>query len=152
MHGQPARRSVRHFGARYGYESWGLTGADPLPVPLLALRERCAELAGLAPDAGVSLGSPRVMRFQRRVAGERRVHEQELAPASAYLLSGAARWTWQHSIPAVPAERFSVTFGTLRSGAAGRRPEPAGEGGEALGDRDGGEVGVPAADDLDADR
>jgi hypothetical protein len=38
-----------------------------------------------------------------------------LDPGSAYVLSGAARTTWQHSIPAVPALRYSVTFRTLRA-------------------------------------
>jgi alkylated DNA repair protein (DNA oxidative demethylase) len=63
---------------------------------------------------GVSLGSACVMRFQRTAAGgERRVFEQPLAPRSAYVLTGAARWTWQHSIPSVAEDRWSVTFRQL---------------------------------------
>jgi alkylated DNA repair dioxygenase AlkB len=42
------------------------------------------------------------------------VHEQALAPRSGYVLAGPARNQWQHSIPAVPAERYSLTFRTLR--------------------------------------
>ena len=31
MHGQTARRTVRHFGLDYGYESWTLVPTDPFP-------------------------------------------------------------------------------------------------------------------------
>jgi alkylated DNA repair protein (DNA oxidative demethylase) len=42
------------------------------------------------------------------------VYEVELAPRSAYVLAGAARSNWQHSIPPVPDLRFSITFRQLR--------------------------------------
>jgi alkylated DNA repair protein (DNA oxidative demethylase) len=143
MRGQPARRTVRHFGFTYDFDSWGVARTDPIPNYLAELRGSCAEMAGIDPasfeqalvtrypvgatigwhrDArafgtvvgGVSLGSDCVMRFQRRAAGgERRVFEQPLARCSAYVLSGAARWAWQHSIPAVAQERYSITFRTL---------------------------------------
>jgi alkylated DNA repair protein (DNA oxidative demethylase) len=48
------------------------------------------------------------------VRGEREVAAVELAPRSAYVLAGAARWSWQHSIPATKWPRYSVTFRTLR--------------------------------------
>ncbi len=153
MRGQTARRTVRHFGFDYGYESWTLTPSDPLPADLEWLRARCAALAGLAsvdlaqilvtrypPGAGigwnrdapmfgasvvgVSLAAPCVMRFQRKVGDERRVFELELAAGSAYVLGGAARSAWQHSIPAVESERFSVTFRTLRNPDRWEHPRP----------------------------
>jgi hypothetical protein len=31
-----------------------------------------------------------------------------------YVLSGKARWSWQHSIPATKDLRYSVTFRTLK--------------------------------------
>lgn len=37
-----------------------------------------------------------------------------LEPRSLYILSGDARWKWQHSIPAVEELRYSITFRTLR--------------------------------------
>jgi alkylated DNA repair dioxygenase AlkB len=144
MRGRPARRTVRHFGYGYHFDSWQLTPTDPIPDCLRPLRTDAARLAGLAPEefaqalvtryppgatigwhrdaaafgsrvAGVSLGADCVMRFQRRAAGgERRVHEQPLRRRSAYVLSGAARFAWQHSIPPVPATRYSVTFRTVR--------------------------------------
>ncbi|MBW3593610.1 MAG: alpha-ketoglutarate-dependent dioxygenase AlkB [Actinobacteria bacterium] len=146
MRGQTARRTVRHFGFDYDYEGWGLTPAEPLPESLLWLRDRCAHLAGLDPvslaqtlvsrypegagigwhrDApmfgaklvGVSLLSSCRMRFQRGKGQERRVFELELPPRSAYVLAGAARSAWQHSIPATKTLRYSITFRTLANPA-----------------------------------
>jgi len=143
MRGRPARRTVRHFGLDYDYESGELVPADPLPDSMLWLRDRCSALmqrdpadlvqilvsrypagAGIgwhrdAPMfgsriAGVSLLAPCRMRFQRTVRGVRSVAELELAARSAYLLTGKARWSWQHSIPAAKALRYSVTFRTLK--------------------------------------
>ncbi len=146
MRGQVARRTVRHFGYDYGYESWQLTPTDPLPASLGWLRDRCAAFAAVTPDelaqilvtryppgatigwhrdapmfgpdvVGVSLGADCRMRFQRNVGGQRRVYELRLAPRSAYVLSGAARSAWQHSIPPVSHLRYSITFRTLRDPA-----------------------------------
>lgn len=144
MRGQVAKRTVLHFGLRYDYEGWQLTPAEPLPSWLTDLRDRCASFAEVDPDAfvetlvsrypsgagigwhrdapmfgpkvvGVSLLSACSMRFQRRRAGVRETYAVELAPRSVYALSGAARWSWQHSIPATPGLRYSVTFRTLAS-------------------------------------
>jgi alkylated DNA repair dioxygenase AlkB len=142
LHGQAARRVVRHYGVNYDYDSARTTPGEPVPGWLDGLRSRAAGLLDRAPadlaevlvtryppgatigwhrDApafgdvvGVSLASPCVMRFQRGTGEQRRVFEQALDPRSGYVLSGRSRTVWQHSIPAVPAERFSVTFRTLR--------------------------------------
>jgi alkylated DNA repair protein (DNA oxidative demethylase) len=143
MRGQTARRTVRHFGLDYDYESGGLVPAEPLPEPMLWLRDRVVGLMERDPEdlvqilvsrypagagigwhrdapmfgsriAGVSLGAPTRMRFQRTVGGVRSVGELDLQPRSAYLLSGKARWSWQHSIPATKVLRHSVTFRTLK--------------------------------------
>jgi DNA oxidative demethylase len=145
MRGQTAKRTVRHFGLDYEYESGELQPGEPLPGEMLWLRDRCAALmerdaadlvqvlvsryppgAGIgwhrdAPMfgsriAGVSLRSACRMRLQRTVQGTRSVAAIDLAPRSAYLLSGKARWSWQHSIPATRELRYSVTFRTLRRG------------------------------------
>jgi alkylated DNA repair dioxygenase AlkB len=63
---------------------------------------------------GVSLGTVCTMRFQRSSAEVRRTYALELAPRSAYVLAGAARWAWQHSIPATNDLRYSITFRTLK--------------------------------------
>ena len=46
----------------------------------------------------------------------------EPQPRSAYVLSGDARWKWQHSVPAVKALRYSITLRTARDRAGGRPP------------------------------
>jgi alkylated DNA repair dioxygenase AlkB len=143
MRGQTARRTVRHFGLDYDYESYRLTPADPLPAALGPVRDRCADLAAVAPEAlaqilvtryppgatigwhrdapmfglvvGVSLLAACRLRLQRGQGEERRVFDLALPPRSAYVLDGPARTAWQHSIPAVPSLRYSITFRTLRN-------------------------------------
>ena len=39
----------------------------------------------------------------------------EPQPRSAYVLSGDARWKWQHSVPAVKTLRYSITLRTART-------------------------------------
>jgi len=46
-----------------------------------------------------------------------------VAPRSLYVLGGAARASWQHMIPPVDGERWSLTFRTLRPGARPSRSE-----------------------------
>jgi len=71
---------------------------------------------------GISLGTPARMRFRRYpplAPKKAEVLSIELAPRSAYVLRGPARWDWQHSIAPTAALRWSITFRTRR--AAGRR-------------------------------
>jgi alkylated DNA repair protein (DNA oxidative demethylase) len=146
MHGQPAKRDVVHLGFLYGYESWELRPGPPIPPELDWLRTRCGELAGIDPERldealvtryppgagigwhrdapmfgskviGVSLLSESRMRFQRKAGGVRYVHELILAPRSAYVLADEVRWAWQHSIPAVKSQRYSITFRTVKDPA-----------------------------------
>ena len=140
MRGQVARRRTAHFGWLYGYESWRIEPGPPIPDFLLPLRERAGALAkldaldlaevlvtqypagagiGWHRDApmfgvvvGVSLGAMCRMRF-RRGAGQPS-WELPLEPRSAYVLDGPVRSLWQHSIPPITAERYSITFRTLR--------------------------------------
>jgi DNA oxidative demethylase len=150
MHGRTARRRVRHFGLDYGYESWTLVPADPFPDELRWLQERAASLAGVDPDrfrqilvtryppgatigwhrdapmfgpevVGVSLAAACRMRFQRGKGEARQVAEVTLEPRSGYVLSGPVRYSWQHSIPATKALRWSITFRTLREQGSGHR-------------------------------
>jgi alkylated DNA repair dioxygenase AlkB len=55
------------------------------------------------------------MRFRRYPP---RLREKSIAldiePRSIYRLAGEARWDWQHSVPPVPALRYSITFRSLR--------------------------------------
>jgi alkylated DNA repair dioxygenase AlkB len=134
---------VVSFGWRYDFNTSRLQPADPMPDPLLALRDKVAAFAErpagefahalvteYAPGApigwhrdrpefgivvGVSLLSPCVFRLRRRAGrGWERAAFTAL-PRSAYLLSGPARSEWEHSVPPVGALRYSVTFRTLRT-------------------------------------
>jgi alkylated DNA repair protein (DNA oxidative demethylase) len=142
MHGVVAKRRVTHFGWIYGYESWRLTRGPQVPGFLLSWRERVAHLLDHEPtdmseilvteyppgagigwhrDApmfgpavvGLSLGSACRFRFRRDHAGRFESTALVLEPRSAYILSGAARTVWQHSIPATKAVRYSITLRTV---------------------------------------
>jgi alkylated DNA repair dioxygenase AlkB len=142
MRGQVARRRTAHFGWVYSYESWRIEPGPPIPEFLLPLRQRAAALAGVgaddlaevlvteyAPGAGIGwhrdapmfgvvigislLGACR-FRFQRGTGEARETRVVTLEPRSVYVLTGAARWQWQHSIPPTRERRYSVTFRTLR--------------------------------------
>jgi DNA oxidative demethylase len=150
MHGQTARRTVRHFGLDYGYESWKLEPTEPLPDELGWLQRRAGALAGLNPEdfaqilvsryppgatigwhrdapmfgpkvVGISLAAACRMRFQRDA---RQVAEVTLERRSVYVLAGAARFAWQHSIPPTKALRYSVTFRTLKTSATATSDSP----------------------------
>ena len=141
MRGQVARRRTVHFGWLYGYETWRIEPGPPIPDFMLPLRERCAALAGgeaeqfvevlvteyptgagigwhrdapmFGPVVGVSLLAACRFRFQRGTGADRATCEARLAPRSAYVLDGEARWRWQHSIPPIATLRYSITFRTL---------------------------------------
>ena len=154
MHGQAARRTARHYGLGYDYETRSPQPGEPIPDWLLPVRRRAAELAGEAPEAlveilvqryppgatigwhrdapafgtviGVSLGGSARLRFQRGKGERRRVWEVALEPRSGYVLAGEARRSWQHSIPPARELRHSITFRTLRSpGGRSGSPSPA---------------------------
>jgi alkylated DNA repair protein (DNA oxidative demethylase) len=144
MHGVVAKRRARHFGLDYDYERRGvIEEAEPVPDWLVPVRERAAELAGVAPEelveilvqrypegaqigwhrdapafgivVGISLGSATRMRFRRDKGGVRRTFELELEPRSGYVLAGESRSAWKHHVPPAKALRFSITFRTLRN-------------------------------------
>jgi alkylated DNA repair dioxygenase AlkB len=62
------------------------------------------------------LGRARMrMRPYPHRKGDRTGLALELEPRSAYVLSGPARWGWQHAISAPRELRYSLTFRTLRA-------------------------------------
>jgi DNA oxidative demethylase len=63
---------------------------------------------------GVSFLSPARMRFRRGATDARGAWETTLAPRSAYVLVGAARWAWQHHLPPAKNVRYSTTFRSPR--------------------------------------
>ena len=134
------KRRVASFGFRYDYTLRRLQEADPIPRWLAPLIERIEGFGGPGTkiaqvlcteyDTGVgigwhrdkphfnrifglSLGSPCRFRL-RRVVGDRwQRHALDAAPRSIYMMAGAVRWEWEHSIPAVEAPRHSITFRTM---------------------------------------
>ena len=69
---------------------------------------------------GISLGAACRMKFRKysRVRSKKvdrnEVLSIELQPRSIYLMSGAAREIWQHSIPPVKQLRYAIIMRTLR--------------------------------------
>ena len=141
FHGFVGNRRTQSFGWRYDFDDASFTRAEPIPEGLQPLREHVAEFAGLQPEdfvhvllarydpgagigwhrdrdvfeqvVGISLNTPATLRFRQRTgAGFKRVN-LEVAPRSAYLLSGEARHDWEHRITPGDALRFSITFRTL---------------------------------------
>jgi alkylated DNA repair dioxygenase AlkB len=70
---------------------------------------------------GISLGAACRMRFRKynryrsRSLKRDEIISIELQPRSIYLMSGASRELWQHSIPPVKDLRYSIMMRTLRA-------------------------------------
>jgi alkylated DNA repair dioxygenase AlkB len=142
FHGFQGRRRVVSFGWRYDYAGRQIRPSAQLPEFLVPLRERAAEIAGLsaeslkqvlvteyAPGApigwhrdkpefqdvvAISFLAPCLLRFRRRLSDGWERRSLDVMPRSAYVLRGAARTDWEHSIPPLGALRYSVTFRNLR--------------------------------------
>ena len=148
FHGYTGKRRVVSYGWKYEFSGEKLRKVEDIPEFLLPLRDRASAFAGVEPEAfehalvteygpgagigwhrdkavfgevvGISLLAPCMLRFRRK-AGEKWERVNVLAePRSAYHLTGPARSEWQHSILRVDAQRYSITFRTMREGAAGR--------------------------------
>jgi DNA oxidative demethylase len=140
--GVTANRRVVHFGHGYEFDSRQLSPGPPIPDFLVALGDRASFRLGLETErfgevlvteyqpgagigwhrdapafgkvVGVSLLADCDLRFQHGTGTARETRRYLVLRRSAYLLDGPARTRWQHSIPAVQAQRYSVTFRTLR--------------------------------------
>ena len=141
FHGHVGKRRVVSFGWRYDFNDRGLHKADDIPPWLPPLREVAARVAGVEaaqlPHAlvteygagaaigwhrdkaifgdvvGISLLSPCLFRPRRKTGARWERVSLTAEPRSAYLLRGPSRTEWEHSIPAVDAPRYSVTFRTV---------------------------------------
>ena len=148
FHGYIAKRRIVEYGFEYDFTSRQAQTARPLPAFLDAFRVRAAAWAGIRADQiiesviteyspgspigwhrdvpqfeiiiGISLKSSCRFRFNP-FRGEGKMVATSLEPRSAYILRGAARWQYQHSIPAVKTLRYSITFRTWKSKAPARR-------------------------------
>ena len=134
-------RKTMSFGWRYDFDNASFSPTELIPGWLEPLRDRAAAFARVGPDdihhvlvarydpgagigwhkdrdvfdqvVGVSLGTPAMLRFRQRTADGFRRAAIEVAPRSAYLLSGEVRRAWEHRITPGDQLRFSVTFRTL---------------------------------------
>ena len=145
--GYIARRRVVEYGWEYDFSSRKASATQPIPEFLYPLRSRAAQFVGIKPQElaeavvieyppgapmgwhrdvrqfemiiGISLASATRMRlkpFHRKGRGE--IQSVLLEPGSLYVMRDAARWQYQHSIPAVAELRYSITFRTLRKSMA----------------------------------
>jgi alkylated DNA repair dioxygenase AlkB len=141
FHGWLGNRKTQSFGWRYDFDDASFTRTESIPDWLQPLRTKAAALAALRPDdlvqallarydpgagigwhrdrdvfedvVGISLNTPATLRFRQRTPNGFRRASIELAPRSAYLLSGEARHEWEHSIAPGDRLRFSITFRAL---------------------------------------
>jgi alkylated DNA repair dioxygenase AlkB len=142
FHGYVGNRRVVSYGWQYDFSARALRKADDIPPFLLSLREIAADFAGVAAgqlqqvlvteyDAGAGIGwhrdkavfgdviglsllSPCRFRLRRKAGTAWERVSLTVEPRSAYLLRGPSRTEWEHSIPAVDALRYSVTFRSFR--------------------------------------
>jgi alkylated DNA repair dioxygenase AlkB len=143
FHGYVGKRRTLSYGWHYDFGQERLQPTDEIPVFLQKLRERAAAFSGLTeadlPHAlvteyspgttigwhrdkgvftdvvGISLLSSCTFRLRRRIVSGWERYSQTVDARAAYLLRGASRTEWEHSIPAVETLRYSVTFRSLRS-------------------------------------
>jgi len=141
FHRYLGNRRVVSFGSRYDYSGAQLRKAEAMPEFLTPLRQIAARFAGVEADAfahtlvteyapgagigwhrdkaqfgkvvGLSFCSPCRLRFRRKQGERWERRAIDVAPRSGYLLDGAARQVWEHSIPPMETLRYSVTFRTL---------------------------------------
>ena len=134
-------RRVKSFGFRYDYTLQKLTPSEPIPEWLERIA-RAVECFGELPPGsvrqvlcteydvgvgigwhrdkpqfdrvfGLSLGSACKFRFRRPAYTKWERFTLEARPRSIYMMSGPSREVWEHSIPAVEAQRYSITFRTM---------------------------------------
>jgi alkylated DNA repair dioxygenase AlkB len=142
VHGFLGKRRVVSFGWRYDYGAQRVQPSTPMPGFPLPLREHAAVVFGIAaerleqalvieyaPGAAIgwhrdkptfkdvvafSLLSPCRLRLRRRCSEAWQRWSAAVQPRSAYVLRGAARQEWEHSIPPLESLRYSVTVRDFR--------------------------------------
>jgi alkylated DNA repair dioxygenase AlkB len=135
-------RRVASFGWRYDYGERKLKAADDIPDWILPLIPRIEAYGG--PESGpvkqvlcteydegvgigwhrdkphfenvfgLSLASACKFRLRRKAGTSWERFTLTAEPRSLYMMTAEARDLWEHSIPAVGAQRYSITFRTMR--------------------------------------
>jgi alkylated DNA repair dioxygenase AlkB len=141
FHGFEGKRRVVSYGWRYDFDAASIRKSDDVPVFLFPLRELAAGFAGLPAKqlqqvlvteydfgspigwhrdkgvfgvvVGISLLSSCTFRLRRKIGLKWERVSITAEPGSIYVLSGPARTVWEHSIPPVERQRFSITFREL---------------------------------------
>ena len=142
MRGQASRRGIVRFGHDYGAVGGDHHTVRPLTPELIRLRECAAEIAGLyarefvasvvthyPPGAtigwhsdmtmfgpvvfGFSLAASCIFKFRPK-AEPKKIYKLSLEPRSLYVMEGKVRSDWEHSIPPVKKDRYSITFRSLK--------------------------------------
>ncbi|WP_221145614.1 alpha-ketoglutarate-dependent dioxygenase AlkB [Rhizobium lentis] len=141
FHGFEGKRRTVSFGWRYDFDSQRIKKAEEIPSSLLPIREVAARFADMLPAAlehalvteyapgapigwhkdkavfgrvvGISLLSSCTFRLRRRNGDKWQRRSLVLEPGSVYLMAGASRTLWEHSIPPVDRLRYSITFREL---------------------------------------
>lgn len=139
--GWTGKRLTRSYGWSYDFETGLFAPTDPIPDWLSTLAARAESFADLAPGAlvqalvirydpgagigwhkdrplfdhvvGVSLGAPAALRLRRRSGSRFERTSAPLQPRGIYHLAGEVRHSWEHSIAAMDAARWSITFRSL---------------------------------------
>jgi alkylated DNA repair dioxygenase AlkB len=134
------KRRIASFGFRYDYGLRQLQQAEPIPAWLAEIFDEVEIFGGASTlirqvlcteyDVGVgigwhrdkphfndvfglSLGSPCKFRFRRPAGKSWHRFTLDAEPRSLYGMTGPSRQIWEHSIPAVEAQRYSITFRTM---------------------------------------
>jgi alkylated DNA repair dioxygenase AlkB len=137
------KRRVASFGFRYDYASRQFLRSEPIPAWLNEIIVTRVEAFG-GPDTrvqqvlcteydvgvgigwhrdkphfdrifGLSLGSACKFRFRRPAGKSWERFTLDAEPRSIYMMTGPSPEVWEHSIPALEAQRYSITFRTMSS-------------------------------------
>jgi alkylated DNA repair dioxygenase AlkB len=138
FHGYQGNRRIVSYGYRYDYAGRTLRASEAMPDFLAPLRDVASHFSGIAADKleqalvteyapGAGIGWHRdkpmfedvvalsflascALRLRRKDGDGWQRRAIQVAPRSGYLLRGAVRTEWEHSIIPTETLRYSVTF------------------------------------------
>lgn len=144
FHGYLGNRRIFTFGHKYMFAGADARDDHSIPDTMRPLMKIAGHISGkpagsfeqvmvteYAPGAGIgwhldrpnyedivsiSFLAPCALRLRRKAGDRWERRSVEIAPRSAYLLHGAVRNDWQHSIAPMEKLRYSVTLRTFRPG------------------------------------
>jgi alkylated DNA repair protein (DNA oxidative demethylase) len=142
MYGVSAKRKIIHFGVGYEFMTKSITPAPAPPEELNFLTLKAAQVLNVGLEdmkeilltyypkgsqigwhydapafedlIGVSLAGHSLLKLREGEDNKANIINTVLEPRSCYSIRGIARWKWQHHIPPVSEDRYSITFRTLK--------------------------------------